>query len=289
MIPFVPVPLKKAIKHGRVFLGIGNGIAKAFPSLKLDLYQAEIDVQPREYGSVIAFTSAFYLIVLFGLTFFIGTVVGRPDLLISSLVGGSFSLFVFFYLITYPKLIAHRRMRKLERNLINALSHMMIEVRSGIPLFNALVGVSEDYGEVSEEFKNVVEQINAGTSEADALEESSRKNPSLYFRRAVWQIVNALRAGSDIAQSLQAIIDVLIREQMLNIRKYGQELSPLTMMYMLFAVIVPSLGITFLIIISSFSGITIPKILLPLIVFVLVVFQFFYMGIIKTKRPVMEV
>jgi len=56
-------------------------------------------------------------------------------------------------------------------------------------------------------------------------------------------------------------------------------------MYMLVAVIMPTLGITFIIILSSFSGLKIPDFLFPMILLVLTIFQYFYMGIIKTKRP----
>lgn len=116
-----------------------------------------------------------------------------------------------------------------------------------------------------------------------------RRNPSLYFRRAIWQLVNALKAGSDIASALGAIVETLTREQIIAIRRYGQELNPYTMIYMLAAVILPSLGITFLIIISSFTGLQIPTLIFPAILVFLAFFQFFYSGIIKTKRPVMEV
>ena len=84
-------------------------------------------------------------------------------------------------------------------------------------------------------------------------------------------------------------MESLVNDQIIAVRRYSQELSPYTMMYMLAAVILPSLGITFLIIISSFSGISVPKLIYPLIVIGLALFQFFYMGLIKTKRPVMDV
>ena len=101
----------------------------------------------------------------------------------------------------------------------------------------------------------------------------------------MWQITNAMKAGSDVASSLEAIVNSLTQEQIIAIRRYGQELSPFTLMYMLIAVIMPTLGITFMIILSSFAGIKIPDITFPAILLVLTVFQYFYMGVIKTKRP----
>ena len=47
MIPFVPFPMKKAIKESKVFERFGVVIAKSRPSLKLELFQAEITCSPR--------------------------------------------------------------------------------------------------------------------------------------------------------------------------------------------------------------------------------------------------
>lgn len=288
-VPFVPMPIKKAIKASRRFQGIGDTLAKTRPSLKVNLYQAGLDIHPREYCAVTVFTSSLYFILLTPLIFVVSIIAKAPDIILPLTIGIVFSVFVYMYLLSWPKLTANRRMRRLERDLLNALQHLLIEVKSGVTLFDAMVGISESYGEVSEEFRRVVKEINSGISQTRALDDASKRNPSLYFRRSIWQIVNALRAGSDIASALEAIVISLTEEQKIAIRRYGQELNPYTMMYMLVAVILPSLGITFLIILSSFSGILIPKLIFPLIIMVLAFFQFFYMGLIKTKRPAMEV
>lgn len=289
MIPFVPFPINKTIKFSRPFYGLGNAIAKAMPTLKLNMYQAELDIHPREYCSVIIFSSVFYFVLFSFVVYLIGFVFKAPNIFLSLGIGSVLFIFVFSYLLNWPKLIANRRMKLLERDLLNAMHHILIEIKSGVPLFNALLGASEGYGEISDEFKKIIKEINAGTPEVEALDIASRRNPSLFFRRAIWQMVNALRAGSDIATALEAILDALLKEQIIAIRRYGQELNPFTMMYMLVAVILPSLGITFMIILTSFSGITIPKMVLPLVLIALALFQFFYMGLIKTKRPIMEV
>ncbi|MEM5782048.1 MAG: type II secretion system F family protein [Candidatus Aenigmatarchaeota archaeon] len=286
MIPFVPFPLSKAIKEAKIFERAGAVIAKTKPSLKLDLFQAEIPLHPKVYASIVALTTTFYFFVMTPIIFLVGLIArGKPDFLLPIAIGGVFSLFVFSYLMRYPKFVAIRRIKKLEKDLLNALQHILIEIKSGVPLFNAMIGVTEGYGEVSEEFKIIVKEINAGIAEIKALERASLRNPSLHFRRSLWQITNAMKAGSDVASALEAIVDTLTQEQIIAIRRYGQELSPFTLMYMLIAVIMPTLGITFLIILSSFAGLKIPEFLFPLIILVLAMFQYFYMGIIKTKRP----
>ncbi len=288
IVPFVPFPTKKAAKEAVAhFSKFGDIICKSFPGLKLTLYQAKIDLRPREYASLIVLTAIFYFVLLTPLIFWIGLIAGKIDFFLPFFVGGVFSLFIFFYLMNYPKVVAHRRMKVLESDLLNSLQHMLVEIKSGVPLFNSMVSISIGYGEISEEFKKVVREINAGKSEIGALEEASRRNPSLYFRRTLWQLTNSIKAGSDIGDALEGIVHNLTQEQIIAIRKYGRELSPYTLIYMMIAIIMPTLGITFLIILSSFAGIVIPKLIFPLIIVALAVFQYFYMGIIKTKRPLM--
>jgi len=285
-IPFVPFPLKTAIREARVFERLGVVIAKSTPSLKLDLFQAEINMLPKVYASIVALTTIFYFSVMTPVIFLAGLLVkGEPDFFLPLAVGGIFSIFVFSYLMRYPKFVALRRIKKLDKDLLDSLQHILIEIKSGVPLFNSLIGITEGYGEVSDEFKIVVKEINAGIPEIKALERASLRNPSLHFRRSLWQITNAMKAGSDVASALESIVDTLTQEQIIGIRRYGQELSPFTLMYMLIAVIMPTLGITFLIILSSFAGIKFPDTMFPLILLVLGIFQYFYMGIIKTKRP----
>ncbi len=325
IIPFLPFSLKTAKRRTRWLRGMGSALEKSAPGLKMHLYQSEIDATPREWASIALFSGGFYFVVL-SLTIWlvaafamhptdfsllVQTILSLPataqttfldsllanliplveisDIILPLAVGVAFGGFVFTYLLKLPDLLASRHVRSLEREMLSALNHMLIEVKSGVPLFNALVGVSEGYGNISIEFRKVVKEINAGKAENEALDAASRRNPSLHFRRAIWQIVDAMRAGSSVETALEAVVHNLVDEQVIAVRKYGQELNPYIMIYMLVSIILPSLGITFLIILSSFSGINMPTIIFPAILAGLFLFQFFYMGMIKVKRPTGQV
>ncbi|HDI02860.1 MAG TPA: hypothetical protein ENF95_01860 [Candidatus Aenigmarchaeota archaeon] len=284
-IPLVPVPLEKALQISKKFRWISQPLARIFPGLKRDLYQSEIDIKPIDYVGIAVFSSLFYSILIGGLVTLIGLIVRNAFDPLGIFIGMIFLFISFYFIILYPKVIVRRRTKQLEKNLLFALRHMLIEIKSGIPLFDSLVGVSTGYGELSKEFMKIVKEINAGKSQIEALNMASERNPSLYFRRALWQIVNAIKAGSDIADTLEVITDNLAEEQLNQIKSYGQELNPWTMLYMIIGVIAPSLGVTFLIILSSFSGIVVPKAIFPAILIGLVMFQIFFIGFIKSKRP----
>lgn len=205
-------------------------------------------------------------------------------------IGGSllFSLFILVNQLAYPKIYNGRKQKEIEKNLIPALEDMLVQLNSGIPLFSIMVNISSsNYGALSDEFKKAVKKINSGFPQMDVLEEIGDRNPSLYFRRALWQISNGMRAGSDIGIVIRESVKSLNEEQILQIQNYGNKLNPLIMFYMLITVIMPALAITFLTIITSL--VNLPE-TLSMILFVglgtLVIFiQIMFLGSIKSMRP----
>ncbi|MEM7816166.1 MAG: type II secretion system F family protein [Candidatus Aenigmatarchaeota archaeon] len=277
-----------ATKH---LLNWGEFFSNLFPGLAYELEQSEFRFEPREWVALALFTGLFYFSVLFTGLFVVlfAAKIEVSRLILVSLGASSVIGFVgFMYVIFYPKLYVNRKVNQIEKNLPFVLHHLLIEVRSGVPLFNALVSISHSkYGILSDEIKKAVDEISTGKSEIAALEMLARRNPSLYFRRVLWQIVNSLKSGADIGNTMKQIVDSLSEEQRVAIKKYGSQLNPMTLIYMIFAVIFPTLGITFLLVISSFVGMGIDlQFVLIGIIFFLIMFQFMIIGLIKSKRPV---
>ena len=199
-----------------------------------------------------------------------------------------FAGFVFFSRVAYPKIYVTRKQKEIENNIIPVLQDMLVQLTSGIPLFSILVNISaSDYGVLSLEFKKIVKKINAGVSELDVLEETGEKNPSIFFRRTLWQISNGMRAGSDISVVVRDSIKFLNEEQLIQIQNYGNKLNPSIMFYMLLTVILPALAITFLTIISSLINLSrVTTIAMFVGLFVAVVLaQIMFLGVIKSIRP----
>lgn len=288
-IPYSLLPVKVLKKASSIFLGIGQSMEAFFPFLKLHLRQAEVDFSVREYLSMCLLSSVFFFI-FFGASFtLIMVLVGIEKFLLFGLIVSAIVVsFVFFQQMIYPKVHANRRIRGIEKNLLAALQNILIQLNSGVPLFDILVNISQgDYGEISREFLKAVKEINAGKSQTETLEEMASINPSLFFRRAIWQIVNGMKSGADMSSVVNEIINSLSEEQVLQIQRYGAQLNPLAMFYMLMVVIAPSLGTTFLIMLSSFislSPFTTKLVFWGMYGFV-VFFQLMFMGIIKSKRP----
>jgi len=289
-IPFVPYPIPKALKAAKPFLFISSKLVKFNPFLAQKLIQAEIDLKDREYLAIAVFSSVFWFFLIFSLFTIFGLMIGKNLLFLSFFFSLLISFVIFAYINFYPNLILVKKDRDVERNLIFAVRHLFVQVKSGVSIFDAMVSVSKgNYGVISEEFEKCVKEIATGKEEIQALEELAFRTPNTNFKRIIWQIVNSLRAGGDIGNTLNTIAHNLSEEQKVKIRKYGSQLSPLALIYLMSTVILPTLGITFLIIFSAFVGLQIPETIFYLILFVTVVFQVMLIGLIKNRRPSVEV
>lgn len=289
IIPFSMLPQSASKSLSKRFYGLSKIFSKFSPELKLDLIQSNLPYESEEYLAAVILNTIVNFFLFFAIFFFvlvIGKIFTLTNLLLVIL--GSFGLsgFTYFMSVSYPKSIALKRRKELEKDLLFALRELLIRSRSGIPLYDSMVGLANsNYGLVSEEFKKMVREIEAGKSISDALEETALRNPSEYFRGAIWQIINSMKAGTDISRTLKASVNSLSREQMVEIKSYGAELNPLALVYMMLSVVIPTLGITFLIILSSFLKINVSKEMFYGILGFLALFQFFFIGIIKTRRP----
>jgi len=288
-IPYSIVPPKLLKNISQIFSGIANKIEKNLPSLKLNLEQAKMTISPQEYVAMCIMASTiFFIFISTLLSFIFFKIQLRGPIIFSLIISLPLVIFILTQQILYPKIKAIRKVRDIEKNLLPTLQDMSVQLNSGISLFRILVNISnKDYGEISKEFNKAVKKMSAGINQIEVLDEIASKNPSLYFRRAIWQLINGMKTGSNTSIVVKEIISALSQEQSIQIQRYGSQLNPLAMFYMLVTIILPSLGMTFLIIISSFiaaSELITKFIFWGLYIFVLF-FQIMFLGIIKTKRP----
>jgi len=188
--------------------------------------------------------------------------------------------------IYYPKITSRTVASKIDRGLIFAARDMLIQVSSGIPLFQTLSNVAEgDYGQISIEFKRAVNSARSGSSLTVALEEMAIRNQSQYLKKMSWQLITAMRSGANLAKSLKSIIKLLVDYQLRLIKAYNAELNFIVLIYLLASAVLPTVGTTVLVIFSVFGvlGIT-PEIYAGLVLFGFLV-QVFIIAFVYIRRP----
>lgn len=286
-IPMAVLPDAVLFSITKPLKGIGKIVAGIFGLSDQRLKEAEIPYEAESLGAIAFFQFLIFFLLFGGLTFIVSLrVFNTPNIGLAVLVGGMLGAMISLQLLAWPTILVKKKVRELDRNLVFALRTILVQIRSGVSLFEAMKVVANGgFGGVSKEFKRAVEEIQTGTSEEDALEKIGDLNPSLYFRRMIWQLVNGMKEGSDISLVLAESVDTLAREQVIQLRQYESNLKLLSLVYMMLGVIIPALGITFLIVLSSFPQIKIEESMFWGLLVMVVVSQFMYLGIVKSKRP----
>ena len=262
----------------------GKKYEKRMKDLELKLRQAGIPEKPYYFVKKIMMVSLVYTLMLSVVIIFAVLKYNIGIAMVAPIFPISF-FFFFSYFLKFPELKIAKRGKHLEREAVFVGRHLLIELASGIALYNSLKGVAKNFDESGEIFKRIVDKVRMGTSIEDALNRAVDECPSRNLRKILWQVLNSLQTGTDVTKSLTSVIDQISKEQMIEIKQYGRKLNPMAMFYMVLAVVIPSLGISLLIILSTLINFTMTLPLLLVVAIVVGFVQFMFISIIKSSRP----
>ncbi len=290
MMPFFKN--KKLINSLKILRPLSRLVLVVFSNFEMELEQNRMRIKPLNYVSVSIFISTIQALlvgVLLGIFFYEFGNLTTNNIMIIIGISVSVLLFSIFYFMKIPELRLNKRAEEIDKSLLFALRHILIKVRSGIPLFDSMVGIAYgDYGLISEEFQKAVKDIEGGTPQVRALEKLSFYNPSKYFRKFILQLTNSLRAGSDIARTLEIVVEDLENHKYLQVKEFGSRLSPISLMYIMLTIVIPSLGTTFLAVFAIFMGGEIDEVMFYAAPVIVIFANLFFMNIIQKTRPVFQ-
>ncbi|MEM0149619.1 MAG: type II secretion system F family protein [Candidatus Micrarchaeaceae archaeon] len=193
----------------------------------------------------------------------------------------------FTTFLNYPTRKSTADSKSVERDILFAARDMIISLRSGMPLFNAIISISTGYGAASKEFGKIVERVQLGMPLEDAIDNTVAETKSPSFRRIMLQASVSIRAGADVVSALQSVIDQISQERIIELRRYGQRLNAIAMFYMLFGVILPSMGIAVVTILTTFIALfSVTETLLVFVLIGLLFLQIIFLMLIRNSRPV---
>jgi len=293
-VPLLILKKKFCLSVGSFLRPLASLISGLFPHLKINLLQTEMDSREEEYIITSLVNAIFYFILFSGLFLFLFKFARNLDIETSILMSLIYALpifLLFFFLFTkYPAILAGKKSEEIEKNLVFALKDLLLQTTSGISIYNAFVHISkENYGVVSEEFDFVIKQMNTGISMENALEKMATRTTSEFLRKVTWQLLNTLKAGASIEGILKTIINEITLTQKARIKDFSHELNLWSMLYMLFAVAVPTIGATMLIILSSFAGFGVTRLMFILFLILCFIVQLILIGFVKSRRPYIQI
>ncbi|MCX6775917.1 MAG: type II secretion system F family protein [Candidatus Micrarchaeota archaeon] len=278
--------------------------------MEYDLEVIGSDVEKGEYVAVsIANALAWALIIfllLFALSYAKGSITltetgdngleelsffGRLEGLVDAsrwiIIGSMLAFFVFFSLFSYyPRILARKIVEDVDKDLVYALKDLLLQISSGVPLFDAMVNISKSgYGVISKEFRRTVQDINAGEMQERALEKMALRTESEFLRRTIRQILTALKSGASLQAALKSVIKNLQQFQYSQVKSYTYELNLWVLLFIIISVAVPSLGITLLVVLSTFGGVSIDEGFIMGLVAFCIFCEVALVEFIKSRRP----
>jgi len=83
------------------------------------------------------------------------------------------------------------------------------------------------------------------------------------------------------------VVEEVTQERIIELRRYGQRLNVLSMFYMLFGVIFPSMGVAIAVILTTFvSVISVDNTTLIFVIVLIFFLQVIFLNIMRSSRPV---
>ena len=220
---------------------------KLFNSLK----KSNLKILSQTYVSVIFFTT------LLSLPFSILLWMIFTANIVSSITFGFLtSILVFFSVYYYPHVISDSREGSIRQELVFAIVHMSTIAGSGahpMKIFQLIVD-SNDYKELEQEFKKVLNYINLfGYSLSSALRTVSLNTPSSDLKEVFEGMASTIETGGDIKQYLSdKSKDSLLRFR-LDQKKYVEKLAAYSEIYVGLLVAAPLLFIVTMAILEKIS------------------------------------
>ncbi len=273
------IGLEKAARIGKRLEFISKFFANK--KLKTNLKKADIKISAINYVNACLVNAFVYFLLLLPLA-----IINPPNIFIIIII----TLVLFFILLYYPKINSDKIGKLVDSELLFALEDLLIQVKADIDLYRALINVVEgNYGYVSKEFQNVVDDVESGKSMVVALKNLALKTNSKFMKRVAWQLMNNVKSGSDITKTIETLIMELETYYHSLIKSYTKELNVLTLIYLTLAIVAPTIGISVLIIISSFGGISIDEASSTIISIFLILLQPIVIGLINSRRPLIKI
>lgn len=258
------------------------------PELKNKLKLAGMSMSPFQYvfqtysltGMLIGGLSILFFILF-------SNDVGTMLLLI--LITISSAPFVYKFLFQLADVKATQLGRELESDILFISEYLLVVLESGVPLPNALEQLSKIKRPGGSFFERVLRDFKLGKDLEKTLEDAITYCPSASLRILLKKLKDSLAIGVDLETVLANFVEEGSEKKLIEIRGYAKKLNPLIMMYLIFGIVIPSLGVTFFILFAAISamGPELLRVVLILIFMFMFVFQYMAYSSLKFTKSTM--
>lgn len=287
--PLLPWNIRRIHAFTAPFKGITSNLTKGFPQLASDLNKAQVNIEITEYLAlaliigIVAGTAGLVLSYLF----FDFLTDDLPFNIVMTLIVGFLGFTVSFLMyVRIPSAMAMRRANEIDRDLSFALKDLTMQINSGVTLMSAMRNIADQgYGVVSSEFARTLDEIEGGESFEASLTNLAIRTDSEFLSRTIWQVLNTMKSGGKLDMALSSMVGDISEFQKDQIIRYGKSLSVITTIYLVVALVFPSVGVSFWILFLTVMGIkqTTPIFIITAVIYLL--FVTIILSVVKSIKP----
>jgi len=234
----------------------GEGLVSYFPELKTDLKKAKMRYSVPEYISVSILTSILVFCFEFPLLSYIFALLAQGflfSLVFSFTISVFLTLTIFYFILSYPKIIVNERAKKIENALSFATLYLSTISSSRLPTYRTFEIFSKysEYDVLTNEISRITSDVKSfGMDINTALERAVERTPSKKLKEMLYGILSISRSGGDLNAYLKEKAKTYIVEYRRRLYEFSQQLTMFIEIY-LTAII---LGAVFFITLTSVMG-----------------------------------
>lgn len=211
-------------------------------SLHADLEAADMNMSLETYiimSTVTGILAAFFSFPLLGLVI-AATKLNPAALGLWVLLAPAVFFATVLVALYYPKTLITEKTTRINRELPFALRHLSTQIKAGVSFHRALSSVTaSDYGDLSSELKKTLKELERGSSTEEALLNLAKRTHSTGLKKAIIQIIRALKTGGNLSQVINDIADDSSFEYQMRLRDFVEKLNIINVVFTMIAVVGP--------------------------------------------------
>ncbi len=251
------------------------------PQLKKDIQRSGMVQSPFQYIFQTIYLTGLMSVGM--LVFVFVLFAGEPILIFLVLGILVLTPLIYFFLFSLVKVKVSQLGRDLEGDILFVSEYLLVVLESGVPLSNALEQLSKIKRPGGVFMERVLRDFKLGKDMEQTLDDAIGYCPSDSLRILIKRLKDSLDIGVDLETVLSNFIDEGSEKKLIEIRGYSKKLNPVIMMYMIFGIVIPSLGVTFFILFAAISGMGSDLLKWVLIFLFMFMFVFQYMAYSSLK------
>ena len=193
----------------------------------------------------------------------------------------------FHFWINYVNVLIRKLEREQQDDLLFVLEFFLVSIKAGILIPEIIEDISKLNRGGSIFFKRILQDLKSGTELDTALKKAVDYSASSDMKIFLKRIRDSINIGTDINTVLEELVEEVSIKKTQKIKEYSKKINPLITIYMMIGIVMPSLGITFLILFLSFLEIT--TIFLNLILFLIFIVIFIFQYITYTSFKFLKI